>query len=204
MKKFDELLFTVLFGITIPILCFIISWWGTFLFTHDHKIIIIFSLSGLSVGAIISLLLKMIYKPDIYKVSRPVLILVYLFYNGLLFTMFMGIPFFHLFLGIIAGYFQAKWMIYNRKTDNYRIEIRRISAFAATVFGFICVLSATIALLNESTASELQNMFFLPFELTQPLLVFLIVTGGVLMIIAEYFLVRFTMKKILSHIIDLD
>lgn len=130
--------------------------------------------------------------------------MVYLFYNILLFGMFMGIPFFHMFLGIIAGYYQAKSMIYHNKTKDYRKEIRRISLFATVILGIVCLFSATIALMNESTTSELQSMFRLPFELTNRLLLLLIVTGGLLMIIAEYLLVKYTMGKTLSHNLNLN
>jgi hypothetical protein len=198
MIKFDNLLFSVLFGITIPLLCFISSWWGTFIFTDDQKIIIIASLSGLSVGILISVLLKLVYKPDIYGLSRTVLVLVYLFYNMVLFSMFMGVPFFHLFLGIVAGYYQAKYMIYHNKVENYKTEIRRIPAFTATVFGVVCLLSATIALTNKSTASELQSMFHLPFEISQPILIVSVIAGGLIMIVVQYLLVKVTMKETLS------
>lgn len=204
MMKFDRLLFNVLFGITIPVLFFIISWWCTFIFINDQKIIIIASLSGLVTGIIVDVLFKLMKKPDIYGLSKTVLILIYLFYNGILFGMFMGVPFFHLVPGIIAGYYQAKCMIHHNKLTNYTKEIQRMSLFASAIIGIVCLFSGTIAFTNKSTASELRSMFHLPFELSQALLVFLIVTGGILMIVAEYFLVKFTMKKTLSPILDLQ
>jgi hypothetical protein len=198
MIKFDRLLFRVLFGISIPILCFIISWWGTFVFTIDLKIIKIGALSGLCVGIIISILIKLIARPEIYGLSKPVLIMVYLFYNCILFAMFMGIPFFHLFLGILAGYYWAKYMIHHTEITDYKNEIQRISIFAAAITGLICVASASIALITKSTASEIQSMFRLSFEISQTMLVISVIAGGILMIAVQYLLVKFTMKRTLS------
>jgi hypothetical protein len=198
MMKFDRLLFNVLFGITMPLFCFILSWWGTFIFTGDQKTIIIASLSGLGIGIIISLLIKLTRKPDIYGLPIPVLIMIYLFYNALLFAMFMGIPFFHLFPGIIAGYYWAKYMILHKEPKNYDTEIRRIQVFCSIIIGLVCIASASVALLSKSTASELKHMFHLPFEITRPLLIVFVIAGGLLMIVIQYLLVKVTMKSTLS------
>ena len=198
MMKFDKLLFNTIFGIAIPLLCFILFWWTTFIFTSNHKVIIIAALSGLVIGIIITLLIKLIYKPDIYGLSIPALILVYLFYNAILFAMFMGIPFFHLALGVIAGYYWAKYIIHHKEITDYRKETRRISVFASVVVGVVCLFSASVALLSESTASEIKSMFRLPFEISQTMLVILVVAGGLLLIVIQYLLVRITMKTTLS------
>jgi hypothetical protein len=198
MIRFDKLLFNVLFGISIPFFCFLVSWWGTFIITHDQNIIIIASFSGLGIGIIISLMIKLVSKPDIYGLSIPVLIMVYLFYNGVLFAMFMGIPFFHLFLGIIAGYYWAKYLINHKKITDYKREIRRISLFTSIVIGIVCMFSALVALINKSTIGDLKLMFNLPFDISRPMLIAFIVTGGILLIIVQYMLVKVTMKKTLQ------
>lgn len=200
MKRFDKLLFNVLFGIAVPIICFIISWWGTFVFTNDLKIIRIAALSGLCVGIVISILIKLIRRPEIYGLSKQVLIMFYLFYNAILFAMFMGIPFFHLFLGIVAGYYWAKYMIHHKEITDYKREIQRISVFASIVIGVICLFSASVAFLSESTASEIKSMFRLTFEISQTMLVISVIAGGILMIAVQYLLVKFTMKMTLSKI----
>ena len=198
MIRFDKLLFSVLFGIAIPILCFIVFWWGTFLFTNNQQTIKIAALSGLGVGILISLLIKFIRKPDIYSVSIPVLILVYLFYNGILFTMFMGIPVFHPVMGVIAGYYWAKYILHHKEITDYGKEILRISVFASVVIGIVCICSAVVALVSKSTAEELKIMFNLSFNISQPLLVTFIIAGGLLLVIIQYLLVKITMKTTLS------
>jgi cellulose synthase/poly-beta-1,6-N-acetylglucosamine synthase-like glycosyltransferase len=124
--------------------------------------------------------------------------MVYLFYNGVLFAMFMGIPFFHLFLGIIAGYYWAKYLINHKKITDYKREIRRISLLTSIVIGIVCMFSALVALINKSTIGDLKLMFNLPFDISRPMLIAFIVTGGILMIIVQYMLVKVTMKKTLQ------
>jgi hypothetical protein len=196
--KFDKFFFNILFGIAIPLLCFILSWWTAFVFTSDLKIIKISALSGLAAGIIISLFYKIIYKPDIYRLSVPVLILVYLFYNAVLFSMFMGVPFFHLFLGMAAGFYWSKYIRYHKEITDYKAEIRRISLFTSVTTGVVSLFSASIALLNKSTTSDLESMFRLPFKISQSMLVIFLITGGFLLVVIQYLLVRVVMKKTIS------
>jgi phage shock protein PspC (stress-responsive transcriptional regulator) len=55
-----------------------------------------------------------------------------------------------------------------------------------------------VALLSKSTASELKHMFHLPFEISRLLLIVCVITGGFLMIVIQYLLVKFTMKRTLQ------
>ena len=157
MIRFERLIFNVLFGMVIPVFCFLIFWWTTFLFTQNEKIIIIVSLSGLCLGLIIDFLIFYFFKPDIFKLSKPILVIIYLFYNAWLFGFFMGVPVFHLALGIIAGFYWMKRLIYQNEIKDYKREIHRTSIFTSIMIGVVCLFSAVIALLSESTPSDLQG-----------------------------------------------
>jgi hypothetical protein len=198
MIRFDRVIFNVLFGLIIPVLCFMIFWWGSLVFTDETRIVIIATLSGLCVGIIISLLIKYIYKPDIYRLSVPVLILIYLFYSAGSFGFFMGMPVFNLVPGVIAGFYWAKRLIYNKEATDYKGEIRRISGFTSIVIGIVCLFSAAIALISKSTPEDLKGMLHLPFDISQPLLISIILTGGLFLIFAQYFLTRITMQQTLK------
>ena len=204
MIRFERLIFNFLFGFVIPALCFLGCWGISFLFTRNEKIIIIVSLSGLCLGLIIDFLIYYFFKPDIFKLSKPILIIIYLFYNTWLFGFFMGVPVFHLALGIIAGFYWMKRLIYQNEIKDYKREIYRTSLFTSIVIGVVCLFSAVIALLSESTPSDLQGMFHLSFKISMPLLVCFIIAGGLILIIAQYYLTRATMvAAIRSSKIDL-
>ena len=204
MIRFERFILNFLFGMVIPVLCFLIFWWTTLLFTQNEKTIAIVSLSGLCLGLIIDFLIYYFFKPDIFKLSKPILIIIYLFYNAWLFGFFMGVPVFHLAFGIIAGFYWMKRLIYQNEIKDYKREIYRTSLFTSIVIGVVCLFSAVIALLSESTPSDLQGMFHLSFKISMPLLVCFIIAGGLILIIAQYYLTRATMvATIRSRKIDL-
>lgn len=198
MIRFDRLLFNCLFGLVTPILCFLIFWWSSLLFTNNNKVIIIAAFSGLGIGLMISLYLKSTRKTDIYSLSTPILTMVYFFYNFGMFGFFMGVPVFHLILGVIAGFYWAKRLIYHNAVEDFKAEVIRISKFTSIVVGFVCLFSAIFALTSKSTASDLKQMLHLPFDISQSLLISFIITGGLFLVFSQYWLTKVTMIKILT------
>jgi hypothetical protein len=198
MIRFERLIFKVLFGMVIPVFCFLFFWWTTLLFTRNEKTIAIVSLSGLCLGLIIDFLIYYFFKPDIFKLSKPILIIIYLFYNAWLFGFFMGVPVFHLAFGIIAGFYWMKRLIYQNEIKDYKREIYRTSLFTSIVIGVVCLSSAVIALISKSTPADLKGMLHLPFEISQTILLCIIIVGGLILIIGQYYLTKVTMISILK------
>lgn len=196
--QFDRLLFNGLFGMVIPIFCFLFFWWSSLLFTKEEKTVAISALSGLGFGVIFSITIKLIWKFDVYKLSVPVLLMIYLFYNFGLFGFFMGVPVFHPVLGILAGYYWAKRLICQNGKIDYKSEINRISLFTTIVIGLVCLSSAIFALSSKSTPLDLKMMFHLPFDISLQVLVVFIIGGGLLLIITQYWLTKITMIKMLE------
>jgi hypothetical protein len=197
-ERIDRFIFNSLFGLALPILCFLLFWWGSLLFASEEKIIMISALTGLGIGIIISLLVKILFKPDIYGLSKQVLVLIYLFFNFGMFGFFMGVPVFHPILGIIAGYYWSKRLKVLKCKTNYRAEIKRISLFTAIVIGIVCICSAVFALMSKSTPSDLKQMLNLSFDVSQSILVSLILFGGLFLILIQYLSTKVTMKKVLK------
>jgi hypothetical protein len=198
MIRFERLIFNVLFGMVIPALCFLGCWGISFLFTRNEKIIIIVSLSGLCLGLIIDFLVYSFLKPDIFRLSKPILIIIYLFYNTWLFGFFMGVPVFHLALGIIAGFYWARKLINQNEIKDFKKEIYRTSLFTSIVIGVVCLSSAIIALISKSTPDDLKGMFHLSFDISQTLLLCTIIAGGIFLVIAQYYLTKIVMKLTLK------
>jgi glucose-6-phosphate-specific signal transduction histidine kinase len=198
MIRFERLIFNFLIGMVFPAICFLGCWGISFLLTRNERTIIIVSLSGLCLGLVIDFLVYYFFKPDIFKLSKPVLIIIYLFYNTWLFGFFMGVPVFHLALGIIAGYYWMKRLIYQNKIRDYKREIHRTSLFTSFIIGVVCLFSATFALISPSTPSDLKGMLRLPFEISQTILLCIIIAGGLILIVAQYYLTRATMFSVLK------
>ena len=58
----------------------------------------------------------------------------------------------------------------------------------------VCVASAVIALASPSTAADLEGMLALPFEVTTPMVVGLIVVGGAALLAAQYWVTGFAAR----------
>lgn len=198
MDKTDRLLFNFLFGLVLPLLGFEAALWLAFVTSSPEKAIFTAALSGFSIGLALSLLIWFILKPDIYKLPVPVLILVYLFYNICIFGFFMGVPVFNLAAGALAGYYWVKRILNRNELDNSGRDVRRVSIFTSSITAIVCLASALFALLSKSTPEDLKGMFHLHFDITRPILVSIIIIGGIMLVALQYFLTRFVMVKTLK------
>jgi hypothetical protein len=197
MNKLDRIFFDFMFGLVLPIFGFEVAVWLTFVNDSSERTIFISALLTFSAGIVISLLIRFILKPDIFKMPVPVLILVYLFYNVCILGFFMGVPVFNLAAGALAGYYWSKRTINRNELNNSRRDIQRVSLFASSVTAAVCLTSAIVALLSKSTPEDLKGMFHLNFDITRPLLISLIIIGGLMLVALQYYLTRFVMEKTL-------
>ena len=200
MDRTDRIFFNFLFGFVLPLFGFEVAVWLAFVIGFNEKAIFHSALLGFSAGLVLSLLIGFVLKPDIYRLRLPVLILIYLFYNVCIFGFFMGVPVFNLVTGALAGYYWVKRISSRNELNNSGRDVQRISIFTASVTAIVCLSSAIIALISKSTPADLRGMFHLGFEITRPMLVSLIVVGGILLVSLQYFLTRFIMIKTLKAI----
>jgi len=198
MSKTDRIFFNFLFGFVLPLIGFEAAVWIAFESGSSEKAIAAAALLGFIVGLVVSLLIWFIFKPDIYKLPIPLLILVYLFYNICILGFFMGVPVFNLAMGALAGYYWSKRILSRNELQNSRGDIRRISVFTSSVTAVVCLASALVALLSKSTSEDLKGMFHLNFDITRPLLVCLIIAGGIMLVALQYYLTRFIIIKTLK------
>jgi hypothetical protein len=198
MSKTDRIFFNFLLGFVLPLFGFEVAIWIAFVNSSAEKTIFTAALLGFSVGLVVSLLIRFILKPDVYKLPIPILILTYLFYNICILGFFMGVPVFNLAAGALAGYYWAKRILNNNELNNSGRDVHRISIFTSSVTALVCLSSALIALLSKSTPEDLKGMFHLHFDITKPLLICLIITGGILLVSLQYFLTRFVISKTLK------
>jgi hypothetical protein len=190
---FDRLLFGFIVKLAMPILCFLAAWWTTLIFTDNSTTIVAAALSGFAVGLLIDVLIKQIRKADIYRLSMPTLMLIYLFYTCCMFGFFMGVPIFHPALGVIAGYYWIQRLLDAGETGSYRAEIKKVSTFTSVVIAAVGLSSAIFALMSKSTPTDLKYMFHLPFDITPVMLYAIIVVGGIMLVLTQYWLTKATM-----------
>jgi hypothetical protein len=114
-----------------------------------------------------------------HRLSMLLWVAVYLFYSTGVFGFFMGVPVFNAALAIPAGF-----VIGSRLAAEYvdqkqvRKAAQRTAWFTSAILALVCVASAFIALVSSSTASDLRGMLGLDFEVTQGMIIGLILVGG--------------------------
>jgi len=197
-ESFDKLIFGVFFGFLFPACFFLAAFILWFYFFQLVKPLY-FVLSGLFTGLLVDLLILKKLVRRRFELPVWFLILTYLFCNLVMFGMFMGFPVFNLFLGIIAGYYFGKRVRYNNISFTAsKPVIRLVASFTASVILVICIASGYIATVGEGVGSDLQHMFRLNFLITKAMIWEIIWIGGITLIIAEFWLTKFTMIQIIK------
>jgi hypothetical protein len=206
VKKPEKFFFVLLFGSVFPMLFFMLSWWMTYFLWRIQVIksegVFLYAMTG---GFLLGILADGIASKRIrsfpFGFRRSVLCLIYLFYSICLFGFFMGFPCFNLFLGLIAGYYSSRRLVYEQANDmTIKKEIHKISLFTAWMMGIICMLTAFVALLDiSSTIQTLKMILHLSIEVTLPMIIGSILIGGFLLVILQYWLTRITMVKTLKN-----
>jgi hypothetical protein len=188
VKRLERLVMMLAIGAIPPILGMLAGWWGTFEVLPERGVMIA-ALCGLMLGLIVDavFLRRAMARAD----AAPLWLwgAVYIFYAIGAFGFLMGVPVLVVAPGLPAGILVAGRLARQGATDRQvRHAARRTSAFTTAVLAIACVASATIALLDPYTAGSLEGMLGLPFEVTTPMIVALIVIGGVGLLAVEWLL----------------
>lgn len=202
MRKIEIVTIGFLFGAVPIIICFLAGWWISILFIPESRIFL-FALAGFLVGVIINILFLRTWIQTAYSMKPVVWMMIYLFYSFGMFGFFMGVPVFNVALALPAGFFIGGWLVYNGADSARMKKAARYSAlFTTSVLAFICALSATIALINSSTTSDLQGMFGL--QLTHGMIIGIIIGGGISLLILQwlltYWFVQLAYRYFVTHI----
>jgi hypothetical protein len=186
--KIERFIFGLILSPLAPVAGFLVAWWFSFEVLPE-KMIPFGTLLGLALGILADVF---ILKNLIARARQLKLIFwaaVFLFYTIGIFGMFMGVPVFNALLAIPAGFVIAI------RLDEQKIApagvgaaTRQTAWFTTAVLFFICVASAFIALVSSSTASDLKGMLGLGFEVTQGMIVGLILVGGLALLAFNWFL----------------
>lgn len=200
MKSINKLILGLIFGIISPLFLFmssVVLWF--YFFQEIHPLY--FALSGVVLGLIIdSIYLKIWIE---YGFDLPIQILVgtFLFYNVVIFGFFMGVPVFNVVTGIVAGYYFGNRLRHkNPSAVALKQIVRKVSLFTSSVMFLICSASAYLATFGEGAGKEIGSMLYLPFEVTIAIVWGIILIGGTILIIAQYFLTKYTLLKTLKFL----
>ena len=166
-----------------PLAFFMGAWWGAYEFLPE-KWVPLGALSGLLLGILADAFLLKNLIDRAHQLNVVFWVAVFIFYSIGIFGFFMGVPVFNALLAIPAG-FVIGGKLASQEADKLQVRkaAGRTAWFTTGVLVFICAASAFIALMSESTASDLRGMLGLGFEVTQGMIVGLILVGGVTLLV---------------------
>ena len=200
--KIERFIFGMILAPLAPLAGFMAAWWFSYSVLPE-KWIPFGTLLGLGLGLLADVF---ILKNLIERAPRLNLIFwmaVFLFYTVGVFGMFMGVPVFNALLAIPAGFvIAAKLDLQRPAPAGVGLAARRTAWFTTAVLFFICAASAFIALVSPSTASDLKGMLGLGFEVTQGMIVGLIVVGGLALLAFNWVLTALSLRlsyKLFHH-----
>ena len=134
-----------------------------------------------------------------YRMPHAVMALLYIFYSICVFGFFMGVPVGNVLPGLLAGAYAARrasaWGLDRARAEAY---FRRVAWFCVGVLALACTASAILALRDPYTSGNLRGMLGLSFDVTAAMIYGLILIGGGLLLVAEYWLVRLVGLKTLA------
>lgn len=195
MQTIEAAALGVIFGAVPVIACFLGGWWISIPLVPEPRIFQC-ALAGLLLGVLVNVIFLRGWVRRAYSMKPGVWMAVYGFYSIGLFGFFMGVPVFNVILALPAGVFIGRWLAHSG-ADSIRMQkvAQHSAVYTTGMLGLVCVTSAAIALADRSTASDLQRMLGLPFQVTPVMIIGIILGGGTMILTLEWWL---TVKSVKS------
>ena len=184
--KLEHFVFGLILAPPAPLAGLLVGWWGSYALLPERWIPF-GALSGLFLGILADIFMLKKLLDSAHQLGRILWVAVFLFYTIGVFGFFMGVPLFNAFLAIPAGFIVGAKLA-RQKADPQRIRqaAGQTARFTTGMLTLVCCASALLALLSKSTASDLQGLLGLGFEVTQAMIIGMIVIGGAALLAVSY------------------
>jgi hypothetical protein len=190
VQKIEKLIIGILVGLIPVVVCFLGGWWLSYIFLPESWIGPC-ALGGLLLGILLDVLFLKTGIQRVYSLKPIFWMAAYLFYSVCTFGFFMGVPLFNVMLALPAGFFVGSWLV---KTGADLASTKKFAQdtaiFTTAVLLMICIASAAIALNDPYTAANLEGMFNLNSELTQSMIIGIILVGGLAILALQWWLAK--------------
>jgi len=194
IRILEKLILALILGLIAPILGLLLFWWGALVLLPEAWVAIA-ALSGLALGLGLDALFLRKAVRVAYTIKVELWAAIHLFYSMGLFGMFMGVPVVNALLSLPAGFVVGgRLAAGNADESRVRQAARRTAWFTSGVLFLVCVASACVALDSPSTPADLRGMLRLGFEVTQGMVVGLIVVGGMGLLAFNWVLTLVTVR----------
>ena len=190
MQRFDRIFAGITLGLIIPAATMCLSWWGSYLLGLGDTGIKWGTIAGLLAGLFLDMIVLRGLVYNFYSLPLIALLALYLSYSVGLLGFFMGVPVFSVLVGAAAGvYTGRKAKINGQNRQELRRALKKTAVLATVVLLTVCSFSAFVALVDSSTAANLQGMLHLGFEITRMSIWILVVLGGLALLAVQLLLV---------------
>jgi hypothetical protein len=123
-----------------------------------------------------------------YQINSKILAAIYIFYAVIAIGMCMGMPILHFVMCVAAGIYIARKMLFTEAEEqNRKRAFKRMAGFCAAVMALICCLMMLWAILGQMIGQELETPL-LTFTFTAPIFFAVVLTGGAVLVLAQYWL----------------
>ena len=187
MTKHDKAVSLAVLGTLPPVGLMLLFWWGSIPFVEE-RLIPVMALFGLLAGLVLDCTLLRRFVFRLFALPVPALAAVGAGYSVLVYGFFMGFPVFNSLVGIAAGGIAARSCVLQDLTEEEtNRRIRAVNLFFLALLFALCVCSAILALSEPTIGSQIKGMFALPFDVTRSMVWTLILLGGALLLVFQYF-----------------
>jgi hypothetical protein len=145
-------------------------------------------------GIIIDILFLKKWVRNAYHTNSKILAGIYLFYSVVALGMGMGLPILNFVLGIMAGVYAARKMHLIGTDEQSRNQaFRKTALFCAIVMAFMCCLMTLLGIVGKVPGSKFETPL-LSFTFTVPVFFTIVLTGGAVLVLLQYWLTRTAAK----------
>ncbi|MDH4241496.1 MAG: hypothetical protein OEW48_18205 [Phycisphaerae bacterium] len=187
MSKIEVLILGMFFGFLPLVICLV----GTVFFAgmvFGTEVLGPWTLWSLLPGVAIDVVFLKKWVRNAYRMNSKILAGIYFFYSVVAIAMGMGVPIFNFVLCIAAGIYIARKMHFTGADEQIRRRaFKRMAVFCASVMVFICCLITLLAILGQMIGYRFETPW-LSFTFTLPIFFAIVLTGGAVLVLAQYWL----------------
>jgi hypothetical protein len=203
MRNFDRIASIIIISILAPVILMLSFWWGSIPFVENNdQLIFYLAISGFVVGMILDVTILRRFLLKLFSLSLLPLVAIEIFYSIMVYGFFMGFPAFNSLVGILGSYIVARKCVYDHASQKEAARNVKYMLLLSTVILFaVCICSAFLALRETTICSQVRGMLNLSFEVTIEMIWGLILIGGSMLLIVQYYISKLVCRKVLA---DLD
>ena len=187
MHGADKLVSRSVLGFIAPVVLLLAAWWGTLFAGASDPAIATMAFAGLIAGIALDATVLRRRLDSLFSMGDRALFAVAIFYSVGIYGFFMGFPVFNAAVGILGGYIAARRaaaMGWSR--ERAMRDARRFAVSTTLILAALCGATAYLALNEATLGSQLRGMFWLPLDVSRPMIYGIIGVGGAGLLAFQY------------------